>query len=263
MQEDFSIYNGEGTILRRAQMRMLDILSEVDKICRKHNITYWLDGGTCLGAVRHKGFIPWDDDIDIAVMRNDYKRLRKILKKELPENMVFQDETTERLYPAKMAKVRDKNSYFEETEMKTALKEQGIFIDIFPVEKGYVKVKTFIDFFYGRAFRRLRHHNDNRKEYVIALLMWPFACTMVGIARFFNFLITSDDLIYSYGIPTLNKYQLHARDFVPTKPIVFENKEFMAPANADAYLRRLYGDYMQIPPKEKRRIHASVIRFFD
>ncbi|MDR1883660.1 MAG: LicD family protein [Prevotella sp.] len=263
MQEDFSKYNGEGTVLRKAQTRMLDILIEVDKICRKHDIAYWLDGGTCLGAVRHKGFIPWDDDIDIAVMRNDYKRLRNILKRELPANMAFQDETTEKRYPSKQAKVRDRNSCFEEAEIKATLKEQGIFIDIFPIEKGYVKVKTFIDFFYGRAFRRLRRHAGNKKEYIAALMMWPFACAMVGAARFFNFLIPAGNLIYGYGIPTLNKYQLRAEDFFPTKPVLFENHEFMAPANPDAYLKLLYGDYMQIPPKEKRRVHASTIKFFD
>ena len=263
MQEDFSKYNGEGTILRRAQLRMLDILVEVDKICRKHNITYWLDGGTCLGAVRHKGFIPWDDDIDISIMRKDYKRLRRILKEELPDNLVFQDETTDKKYPSKMIKVRDRYSYFEEKEIKTQLKEQGIFIDIFLIERGNVNVKSFVDFFYGRAFRRLSGHSGNKLEYLIALLMWPFACLLVFLARSFKFLVSGDHLIYGYGIPTLRKYQLHASDFFPTKPMIFEGREFMSPANPDAYLTRLYGNYMQIPPEDKRAVHAAEIRFFD
>lgn len=88
-QEDFSKYNGEGTTLRKAQLRMLDILIEVDKICRKHNIPYWLDSGTLLGAVRHGGFIPWDDDMDICVMRKDYKLLKKYLSEELSDKFCF------------------------------------------------------------------------------------------------------------------------------------------------------------------------------
>lgn len=263
MQEDFSKYNGEGTILRKAQLRMLDILIEVDKICRKHNITYWLDGGTCLGAIRHKGFIPWDDDIDISIMRKDYKRLRQVLQEELPDNLAFQDETTDNKYPSKMIKIRDRHSYFEEQEVKVPLKEQGIFIDIFLIERGNVKIKTFVDFFYGRAFRRLRGHSGNKLEYIIALLMWPFACLLVYLVRFFKFLVSSDHLIYGYGIPTLKEYQLHTKDFIPTKPIEFEGHEFMSPANPDAYLTRLYGNYMQIPPEDKRRVHAVEIRFFD
>lgn len=263
MQEDFSRYNSEGTVLRRAQLRMLAILAEVDKICRKHNITYWLDGGTCLGAVRHKGFIPWDDDLDIAVMRKDYKRLRKALIAELPTDMVLQDEYTDKYYPSKMGKVRDRNSYYEEEETKTKLKEQGIFVDIFLIEKGSVKAKTFVDFFYGRAFRRLRKHSGSRAEYIIALLMWPFACFLLLLVRGYYSTVSTDSLVYGYGIPTLRKYQLDVKDFVPIKPILFEGREFMGPSNPDGYLKRLFGNYMQIPPEDKRRVHAKVIEFFD
>jgi len=263
MQEDFSKYNGEDTVLRKAQMRMLDILIEVDKICKHHNITYWLDGGTCLGAVRHGGFIPWDDDLDIAVLRKDYLRLCKILKKELPGHLIFQDETTDKNYPLKFAKVRDKNSYFEDMEIGQKIKEKGIFIDIFPIERGTRELKSFIDFFYGRSFRRLRHYSGGKPEYVISLLMYPFACFLVWLVRTFNFMIPNNLLIYGYGMPTLNKYQLHKKDFIPVKPITFENHTFSAPANPDSYLKKLYANYMQIPPKEKRRIHSTKIEIYD
>ena len=89
--EDFSKYNPENSTLRQAQLRMLDMLVEVDKICRKHNIPYWIDYGTLLGAVRHKGFIPWDDDIDICVMNEHYDKLRRLLMDELPEQFVCQN----------------------------------------------------------------------------------------------------------------------------------------------------------------------------
>jgi lipopolysaccharide cholinephosphotransferase len=238
---------------------MLDILIEVDRICKLHNITYWLDGGTCLGAVRHGGFIPWDDDLDIALLRKDYLRLCKILKTELPDNLIFQDETTEKYYPAKFAKVRDKHSHFDDILSNKEIEEKGIFIDIFPIERGTMKLKSAIDFFYGRAFRRLQRFMGSKSEYIISLFMYPIACVLVFFARTFNFLVHQDLLIYGYGVDTLNKYQLHKKDFLPVKPIVFENYTFPAPANTDSYLKELYGDYMQIPPEDKRRVHANKI----
>ena len=78
-------YNPDGSLLRRQQLRMLDILVEVDRICKKHHIEYWLSSGTLIGALRHNGFIPWDDDLDIEMMRKDYLRLLEVLPKELPD----------------------------------------------------------------------------------------------------------------------------------------------------------------------------------
>ena len=77
-------FNPEGSILRRQQLRMLELLDAVDCICKKHNIPYWLSSGTLIGAARHNGFIPWDDDLDIEILRSDYLRLIKILPQELP-----------------------------------------------------------------------------------------------------------------------------------------------------------------------------------
>ena len=88
--EDFSCYNGEGTELRKMQIRILEIMVEIDKLCRKHDIKYWLDGGTLLGAVRHGGFIPWDDDLDICMMQEDYEKFIEIAPKELPEHLLLQ-----------------------------------------------------------------------------------------------------------------------------------------------------------------------------
>ena len=124
--EDLSRYNPEGSTLRKAQMRMLEILKIVDSIFSKHHIDYYLDGGTLLGAVRHGGFIPWDDDIDISVRREDFSRIKRVLQKELPNNLVFQDRFTDWNLPVLIAKVRDKNSYYYEEECTNRLKEKGL-----------------------------------------------------------------------------------------------------------------------------------------
>lgn len=80
-------YNPDGSILRKQQLRMLEMLQYIDFVCKKHNIRYWLCSGTLLGAVRHGGFIPWDDDVDIEMLREDYKRLVRILKRTLIVDM--------------------------------------------------------------------------------------------------------------------------------------------------------------------------------
>ena len=87
-------FNPDGSLLRRQQLRMLEILVEIDKICQHHQIPYWLSSGTLIGAVRHNGFIPWDDDLDIEMMRSDYLRLMDILPRELPSWLAFLCEST-------------------------------------------------------------------------------------------------------------------------------------------------------------------------
>jgi len=96
--------------LRRQQMRMLELLLEVDRICKKHHISYWLSSGTLIGAARHGGFIPWDDDLDIEMLLPDYKRLLEVLPQELPETMALQSVDTDKNYFFFYAKVRDRRS---------------------------------------------------------------------------------------------------------------------------------------------------------
>ena len=91
-------FNPEGSVLRQHQLRMLELLKVIDCICKKHDIPYWLSSGTLIGAARHKGFIPWDDDLDIEMMREDYLRLIKILPEELPDNLALQTHETDPNY---------------------------------------------------------------------------------------------------------------------------------------------------------------------
>lgn len=99
--------------LRTCQLKQLGILEEIDRICRKHNISYWLDGGSLLGAVRHGGFIPWDDDIDIAMPQDDARRFAEVAPKELPSTLRLQTPDTENTREPIM-KVRDLNSFYVE-----------------------------------------------------------------------------------------------------------------------------------------------------
>jgi lipopolysaccharide cholinephosphotransferase len=264
MLEDFSKYNGEGTVLRKAQLRMLDILIVIDAICEKHAIPYWIDYGSLLGAVRHGGFIPWDDDLDISCLAKDYKRLRKALETDLPEHLRYQDWENEKNMLMKMGKVRDTKSYFhEELYKEGALKYQGIYVDIFPlIPIPSLWIRKKVDFLYGRALRRLKGFNASKKEYAISCIIWPFAKILAGISHFLCLFTGKNKIGNMYGSITI--YCEHSIDDIfPLKKITFEGKEFNAPWNTDTYLRQIYNNYMQIPPVEKRQIHASRIEFYD
>jgi len=264
MDEDFSKYNGEGTTLRNAQLRILEILIEVDKICKKHNIQYWLDYGTLLGAVRHGGFIPWDDDIDISIPRKDYLKLCKILKTELPDNLAFQDETTDKNYFLKFAKVRDKKSFLDDPIMRNkGIKEQGLYIDIFPLEKLFSKkMKSFIEYIYGNAFRRSRRFYESKWKYLSGKLLLPFASCFVMLVRFVSFIVPTNNYYTGCGVPFYYKHSYNSKYIFPCKSIVFEGSLLNAPCDPHAYLQNIYGDYMKVPPLEKRIMHSEKIEFY-
>ncbi len=259
--EDLSKYNPEGSTLRKAQMRMLEILKIVDSIFSKHHIDYYLDGGTLLGAVRHGGFIPWDDDIDISVRREDFSRIKRVLQKELPNNLVFQDRFTDWNLPVLIAKVRDKNSYYYEEECTNRLKEKGLFIDIIPMEKiPSWSWKQKLDYWYGHCVRGI-HNYSSFQDKIISYLLFPFAWSIVALTRCINYLIPSPQLADVYGWKPTGFYMKY--DVFPIKRIQFEDFQACVPNNPDAVLKALFGNYMQIPPEEKRKVHAANIQFWD
>ncbi len=258
--EDLSHYNPEGSTLRRAQLRMLEILKVVDAICAKHGIEYTLDGGTLLGAVRHGGFIPWDDDIDINVKRDDLAKLRKILPRELPSHLVYQDYFTDPYYPTLIAKVRERDSYMYEEPCTDKLKEKGIFIDIIPIEEiPNLKWKAKLDYWYGHCLRGIHHYADT-KDTILSYIVFPFAWGLTVFTRFINKFRNIDQLAHVYGWYAYNGFL--KKDYYPIKRMSFEGFQVCVPNNPDAVLTALFGDYMQIPPKDKRMVHSSKIEFY-
>ena len=259
--EDLRKYNPEGSTLRKAQMRMLEILKVFDAICQKHGIEYTLDGGSLLGAVRHGGFIPWDDDLDVNVMREDFIKLRKILPKELPDNLVYQDYTTEPYFPTPLAKIRDKHSYIYEEPCTDRFKEKGLFIDIIPIEEvPNLKWKAQLDYWYGHCLRGIHHYVDT-KDTILSWMVLPFSWTLTMLTRLINRFCKIDQLAHVYGWYAYGGFL--KKDYYPIKRMSFEGVQVCVPNNPDAVLTALFGDYMQIPPEEKRRVHSSKIEIYD
>lgn len=246
--------------LRACQLKQLTILEEIDRICRKHGIVYWLDGGSLLGAVRHGGFIPWDDDIDIAMRLEDARRFAIVAPKELRRGLVLQTPETEPTREPIM-KVRDTDSFYVEPGDDFSMPYcKGLYVDIFPFI-DYPDVSRAFCKKYGKGMSKCysilhhAHHYSWRAageglyfglKYVWYGLMWR----MAFMTRKHDTYISNVLVNNGYGI-------MHRKDqLYPLSEIVFEGKRFPAPANTHAYLSDLYKDYMTIPPKEKQKVHS-------
>ena len=263
-QEDFSVYNGEGTPLRKAQLRMLDILKAVDTIFRRNNIHYWADAGTLLGTVRHKGFIPWDDDVDICVPGDEYSRAKEALIRELPPEYVYVDSQTDPNYFDACGRVKSVNSYIAIPDYRYQ-KEQGLYIDIYPMEElASIKDKYFGEKVYGKVFRH-RHNSGkvatpSRLRRIltkgIACILYPFSSAIIALLRWRG---KRHPNIITYGFALCTTYMpaYNPTWLLPTKELEFEGMKICVPNDYDRYLTAFYGDYMRIPPIEKRVVHSS------
>ena len=212
-------FNPEGSLLRRHQMVMLEMVKELDRICKKHDIPYFLYGGTLLGAFRHNGFIPWDDDLDVAMLRSDYKRLAKVLPDELPEHIAFQNNDTDKNYFSFIAKLRDRRSYLEEEEFDSVFKERGIFIDIFPLDHLLPWTQRLrLQSLAYNVFRKGNGSESAMKK--VRALTWFNRHISYPLLRGLSHLSGTKALMCDYGIPFHKIYDL--KDVFPLKTHDFE-----------------------------------------
>ena len=257
--EDFSKYNGEGSSLRQMQLRLLDILVEIDKVCRKHDIKYWIDFGSLLGAVRHGGFIPWDDDLDIAMPKEDFERFKKIAPKELPDNLFLQTPETDPSFLMPILKVRDKNSLFI-TKHEDFTKEynKGLYIDIFIVTEYPQVSKKTRKFLLGwiskvNWFMGIKH-NVTLKNHLAAITfpIIKYSCLFV-----WKLLCLKPKKQIGYDVKRYCPYCCsYPEEWIyPLSEVSFEKHSFFAPHQPEQYLNSIYPNFMQLPPEEKRVTH--------
>lgn len=250
--------------LRPAQLKLLSILQEIAAICDRHQIPYWLDGGTLLGAVRHGGFIPWDDDLDISMRKEDMERFVQIAPAELPEWLVLQTPETDVEMNGVAYKVRDLNSFFvEQTDYNKASYQKGLFVDIFPfvnypssfhkltkkVARGICIANSYLHTPHLYSNRSVVEFLYFKMKYSLLMALWTLMKPLAKNGE------------YTCSFPLYNWYGVIYRtdSLFPLGRISFEGLEFSAPHNPDAYLTSIYRNYMQLPPPEKRAVHSLFI----
>lgn len=261
--------NPDGSLLRKLQLSELDILIEFDRICRKHKIDYWLDFGTLLGAERHGGFIPWDDDIDVCMLKKDHKRFAEVVECEIESPLRFLMASKKNARPwTRIINVNQRVTRFvgqwdpENYGKVTAdgsnvisSKTENVWIDVFVVENGTLSIKRFVEKTYGKCMRRHYHlFFDGTAKYILAQILYPFMFCFVSIVRLWCWLFHKNEYVIEFG-SLFNGLRLKNEIF-PLTEMEFEGHKFKVPFDTSNYLERLYKNHSEIPPKEKRFSHG-------
>jgi len=236
------------TTLRQCQLVMLRILKILDYLCNKHQIRYFLTGGSMLGAIRHHGFIPWDDDLDVGMTRENFEKFVKYAVPELPDDIFFQTSETDIHFPNCIhvdAKLRDKYSSYDDMESKNKKWHKGLQVDIFVYDKAFFPNKLLI--ILQNKILRLLKNNTRRAK----LLKWiskysPFS--HVYASNYFQ----SFSVFLKIGAPY--RREKEASNLMKTR---FEDMQVYITTEWDTCLKRQYGNYMQLPPLEKQKGHHS------
>ena len=249
--------------LRKLQSMQLDIFKEFIRICKKYDFQYFLLGGSCLGAVRHQGFIPWDDDIDVGMPRDDYEKFLGIAEKELPKPYFLQTAETDPHYPLNFAKIRNSQTTFIESAVAHLQMNHGIYMDIFPMD-GYstslllkIRIKR-----YKWGIEKAFHLKEWRSKL-------KSMCVKISTATLKDYHKTRDRLDavvkknkYSDCDTVINHFgawgdkEIFKKDILGQGSVgIFEGLEVVLPVDPDFYCRQMYGNYMEFPPIEKRVTH--------
>lgn len=259
------------TPLRQAQLVMLKLLKAFHAICERHSLRYWLDAGTLLGAVRHGGFIPWDDDVDVVMPREDYLAFCAVAARELPFDMFFQSEESDPGFSCPWVKIRDRYSHLTEATGPYPY-SQAIFIDIFPavcVTARHSRWRSFYTLLepYNKKPVSLERGLSARsvaKRAFMGVLQRCFLGVMAirPLRRAFLRWLETGEMAWEYEPPIRWKNRWPDAMVFPLTKIRFEGCDFWGPANADAYLRDYFGEYMELPPPDKRRSEHGVDEIF-
>lgn len=267
--------------LKRLQETLLEIIKDVDRVCKKYNLVYNLGGGSCLGAVRHNGFIPWDDDMDIDMVRRDYEKFREVFQEELGSKYWLHTPEDTKDYGLAFCRIRKRGTIFRSREDFRNTDEAGVYIDIFIIENTYNsrvlrKVHGFLslsagfmlscrNFYNNKEFYMEMVKNNTKAKRVFRiktcigfLLSWISVDSLTHFWNNINKMCKCNDSKYVVVPVGRNHFfgELYERKkFCETIKFKFEDYELPICVDYDAYLKHMYGDYMKIPKKEDQEKH--------
>ena len=242
-------------------------MDEIKKVCDEENITYYMVCGTLLGAVRHKGFIPWDDDLDIAMPRADFNKFISICEKKLPENLRLIWHTTDMRYWDGFAKVHNTNTVFLEYDYKNRYCETGIYVDIFPLDDAekygatVERQKKYSKFCFLMMREKVLPHAGSRFSDAVKRQAGNVIPNQILRKIQENILTKNNEKGFEYYSSFGSFYSIKKQTIPKSwygKPVLlsFEGRSYNAPEKYALILERIYGkDYMQLPPEEKRFCH--------
>ena len=254
---------------------LVGYLLEFDRICRKHNIKYFLGGGTLLGAVRHEGFIPWDDDADIMMLREDYDKFLEIAQSELPEGLTLQTSKTDKYCHYPFAKIRLDDTMFATKYSKTHGKmNNGMAFDIFAHDNtansalGQKLHLQFTLLIRAMIFNKWNHRKINNKKKVqsfvanILKAIFPIRVSQWIQYRIFKIFKHKKNAKYLYDGMGRNVYHgAFPKSYLDEVIYVkIHGHDFPIPKEYDKYLTYLYGDYMKLPPASQRQTSHSIVQ---
>lgn len=251
---------------------LLGIAKELDRVCRENDIQYMMVGGTMIGAVRHKGFIPWDDDMDFGVLRKDYPKLKHLLEKNLrtPYRLRTMDNT--KTLAVDFMKIEDSRTIIKERFNENVDEEIGVNIDVFPLDYTNNNIGIFSKNNIIYLLVKIQNYKyfdgdlgSKTKTIIrsVIKLLTPFL-NRKSIIQLINLIIPKEGscLVNNYGVYRL-KEVMAKEYFLPAKEYDFAGEKLMGINDYDRYLSHVYGDYMKLPPEDKRHYHLSNVYLKD